>query len=88
MKKETDNTIKGISEINNSDVYEYFTNSMKNLEEINKPIVLNFINSLNEIEKKNLENIIHTRQVKVNYNDQTIYIPRRTVKIIRNTPNN
>jgi hypothetical protein len=88
VKKETENTIKEISEINNSDVYEYFTNSMKNLEEINKPIVLNFINSLNEIEKKNLENIIHTRQVKVNYNDQTIYIPRRTVKIIRNTPNN
>ena len=88
VKKETENTIKEISDINNSDVYEYFTNSMKNLEEINKPIVLNFINSLNEIEKKNLENIIHTRQVKVNYNDQTIYIPRRTVKIIRNTPNN
>ena len=51
-KKEIENAIKEISDINNSDIYQYFTNSMKNLEEINKPIVINFINSLNDIEKK------------------------------------
>ena len=87
-KKEIDKIIKEISNINNSDIYQYFTNSMKNLEEINKPIVINFINSLSDIEKKNLENIIHTRQILINYNNQIFYIPRRTVKIKRGTPNN
>ena len=87
-KKEIENAIKEISDINNSDIYQYFTNSMKNLEEINKPIVINFINSLNDVEKKNLENIIHTRQIQINYNNQIFYIPRRTVIIKRRTPNN
>ena len=86
--KKIENAIKEISDINNSDIYQYFTNSMKNLEEINKSIVINFINSLNDVEKKNLENIIHTRQIQINYNSQIFYIPRRTVIIKRRTPNN
>ena len=44
-------------------------------------------NKLNSIEEKeNFNNIFHTRRINVNYNNSVIYVPRRTVKIKRPTP--
>ena len=83
-KNNINKSINQIDNINNSDVYENFTTTMKHLKELKKQLVLNFVNSLFNSDKKILENLIHTREVETNYNNQKIYIPRRTVKIKRN----
>ena len=82
-KELVDETINDNENIKNSDIYQYFTNTMKNLENYDKNLVDNFVHSLSDLNKNALENLIHTRQVKINYKEEEIYIPRRTVKIKR-----
>ena len=82
-KELVDETINENENIKNSDIYQYFTNAMKNLENYDKNLVDNFVHSLSEQNKNALENLIHTRQVKINYKEEEIFIPRRTVKIKR-----
>ena len=82
-KELVDETINENENIKNSDIYQYFTNAMKNLENYDKNLVDNFVHSLSEPNKNALENLIHTRQVKINYKEEEIFIPRRTVKIKR-----
>ena len=82
-KELIDEKINDNENIKNSDIYQYFTNTMKNLENYDKNLVDNFVHSLSEQNKNALENLIHTRQVKINYKEEEIFIPRRTVKIKR-----
>ena len=79
-----DETINNNENIKNSDVYQYFTNTLNFLKNYNQGLIDNFYNSLNNNDKKTLENLIHTRQVKINYKNEEYSIPRRTVKIRRN----
>ena len=79
-----DETINNNENIKNSDVYQYFTNTLNFLKNYNQGLIDNFYNSLNNNDKKTLENLLHTRQVKINYKNEEYSIPRRTVKIRRN----
>jgi hypothetical protein len=79
-----DETINDNENIKNSDVYQYFTNTLNFLKNYNQGLIDNFYNSLGVNDKKTLEHLIHTRQVKINYKNEEYSIPRRTVKIRRN----
>jgi hypothetical protein len=79
-----DETINNNENIKNSDVYQYFTNTLNFLKNYNQGLIDNFYNSLGVNDKKTLEHLIHTRQVKINYKNEEYSIPRRTVKIRRN----
>ena len=79
-----DETINNNENIKNSDVYQYFTNILTFLKNNNPNIIDNFYNSLNINDKNNLENLMHTRQVKIKYKNEEYSVPRRTLHIIRN----
>ena len=67
------------------DEYEYYKNSIELLMQYDKNLFDSWINSLNDKQKEILNNIIHTRRINVSNNNFSANVPRKVVKIKRNT---
>jgi hypothetical protein len=67
----------------NIDEFECFTKCLHHVEQQQNDFFKQFINQLSDIKKYALNEIIHVRKLKVTYENKTLYIPRRAVKIKR-----
>ena len=67
----------------NVDEFNEFVVCLKNIETQNPKIIENFVTSLHPNEQYVLKELTHIRKIQVQYNNQTLNIPRRTVKIKR-----
>jgi hypothetical protein len=67
------------------DEYEYYKNSIELLSNYNRTLFDNWLNSLKEKDKETLNNIIHTRRIQVKNNNFEATVPRKVVKVKRNT---
>lgn len=67
------------------DEYEYYKNSIELLSNYDRPLFDNWLNSLKEKDKEILNNIIHTRRIQVKNNNFEANVPRKVVKVKRNT---
>lgn len=71
----------------NVDEFNEFVVCLKNIETKNPKITEAFFASLHPNEQLVLKELTHIRKIQVQYNNQTLNIPRRTVKIKRSQPN-
>ena len=65
------------------DEFQEFVNCLQNLEINNPTIVAQFKESLTPQEVVALKELVHVRNIKVTYNNTTLNVPRRTVRIKR-----
>ena len=65
------------------DEFQEFVNCLQNLEINNPTIVAQFKESLTPQEVVALKELVHVRNIKVTYNNTTLKVPRRTVRIKR-----
>ena len=65
------------------DEFQEFVNCLQNLEINNPTIVAQFKESLTPQEVVALKELVHVRKIKVTYNNTTLNVPRRTVRIKR-----
>ena len=65
------------------DEFQEFVNCLQNLEINNPTIIAQFKESLTPQEVIALKELVHVRKIQVTYNNTTLNVPRRTVRIKR-----
>ena len=76
--------IKNYEHIVKYDEFQVFSETFKRMKNENENIVNELIIGLTRDETLDLYNLLHVRNVKIEYNGSKIEIPRRTLKIKRN----
>ena len=82
-----ENCLKSHDIISNNDEFKVFSDTFKLIKNNNENFFNNLLSCFNETELKVINNLIFVRNIKIDYNGKTIDVPRKTLKIKRNTRN-
>lgn len=66
-----------------SDEYQFFHQTLSNINSFNRELLSGFTNLLNEPQKHMWNELVHTRRIQVNHSGLKLDVPRRTVRIKR-----
>ena len=67
----------------NQDEFYYFQQLLENVQKMDNNLYQKFCENLTPSEMHNLQELVHVRNVSVQYNNTLINVPRRTIKIKR-----
>ena len=79
-----DKVLKRNNNINNSDEFKFFSKVLNNIKETEKDLYEHIKSTINR-GKNILEDISLARNVEIKYKNKKIFVPRKTVRIIRKT---
>ena len=83
FKEKVDQVLSINDNINNSDEFKYYTQIMLFVKEDDVNLYNHLVEKTMSGKKNILEELFKVRNIKVVYNNKELFVPRKTVRIIR-----
>ena len=77
-------SLKNYENVNKCDEFKIFNDTFHSIKNIDENLMNEIMNDFDKNETSIVYNLLHVRNIKVEYNGEKFEIPRRTLKIKRN----